>query len=99
MKRQHKVNSKKALNFFEDYCVNWALWFAVTASVAKVWVNNAWLLIVNAENGSNRTCADSVTRTASNTLIGVDEGFLHFESFFAYVAVNGSIFFPLITML
>jgi hypothetical protein len=46
--------------------------------MAKVWVNNARLLIGNAENGSNRTCADSVTRAASNTLIGVDEGFLHF---------------------
>jgi hypothetical protein len=47
--------------------------------VAKVWVNDAWLLVVNAENGSNRACADSVTRAASKTLIGVDEGFLHFE--------------------
>jgi hypothetical protein len=76
-----KVHSTKTLTVFEDYCVTWTLWFAVAASVAKFWVNNAWLLVVNAENGSNCACADSVTRATSKTLIGVDEGFLHFEHY------------------
>jgi hypothetical protein len=44
--------------------------------MAKIRVNNAWFLIVDAKNGSNWTRSGSVALAASNTLIGVDKGFL-----------------------
>jgi hypothetical protein len=49
--------------------------------VAKVWVNNAWFLVVDAEDCAHWTRGRGVALAASNTLIGVDEGFLHCEQY------------------